>query len=69
MQSSFLGSSVKMRRLETKQRLIHLHGMTIQNQMVSQKGIKRKIKIQKRQTEAMSFRLLQTIYSHVNQRL
>ena len=37
-----------MRRLETEQRLIHLYGMTIQNQTVSQKGIKHKIKIQKR---------------------
>ena len=58
-----------MRRLETEQRLIHLYGMTIQNQTVSQKGIKHKIKMQKRQTDTVSFRLLQTTYSHVNQRL
>ena len=55
-----------MHRLETEQRLIRLHGMTIQNQTVSQKGIKHKIKMQKRQTDTMSFRLLQTIYSHAD---
>ncbi len=48
---------------------MHLYGMTIQNQMVSQNGIKHKIKMQKRQTDAMSFRLLQTTYSHTHQRL
>ena len=52
-----------MRRLETELRLIHLHGMTIQNQMVLQ-GDKLQDKMQKKQTDTMSFRLLQTIYSH-----
>ncbi len=58
-----------MRRLETEQRLIHLYGMTIQNQTVSQKGIKCKIRMQKRQILTMSFRLLQTTYSHTNRYL
>ena len=54
-----------MRRLETELRLIHLHGMTIQNQMVLQ-GDKLQDKMQKKQTDTMSFRLLQTIYSHTD---
>ena len=36
-----------MRRLETELRLIHLHGMTIQNQMVLQ-GDKLQDKMQKK---------------------
>ena len=54
-----------MRRLETELRLIHLHGMTIQNRMVLQ-GDELQDKMQKRQTDTMSFRLLQTIYSHTD---
>ena len=54
-----------MRRLETELRLIHLHGMTIQNRMVLQ-GDKLQDKMQKKQTDTMSFRLLQTIYSHTD---
>jgi len=43
--------------------------MTVQNRTVSHKGIKHKIRMQKRQIFTMSFRLLQTTYSHITQRL
>ena len=58
-----------MHRLEAEQRLIHLYGMTIQDRTVSQKGIKHNIKMQKRQTDTMSFHLLQTTYSHADRYL
>ena len=48
---------------------MHQNGMSIQNQMVSQKGIMHKIKMQKMLTDAMSFRLLQTTSSHITRYL
>ena len=58
-----------MHRLETEQRFIRLYGMTIQDQTVSQRGDRLQDKMQKRQTDTVSFRLLQTIYSHADRYL
>ena len=62
-------SSVKCVDWKQNKGLYTLYGMAIQNQMVSQEEIKHRIKRQKSQTDTMSFRLLQTNYSHTNQRL